>query len=215
MPHALLPRKSVWARSEALWTALCFHIVCMLRMGIAHPLQLLSVGEAGENVPELKEKVSLREAYSQLWAVIRLPSMRVFSVILITCRLGMLPAEQVRPRLLAVHQTSQLGGTYNSGAFALLLMGAWCSNFHELAMQAAPLKLLDKGVSKEALAGLVLLEFPCEMLSAVLAGRWAHTSSPFVPWMYAYRIRLVMAVLTTTVVSKPDMASLPTSARLL
>ena len=40
------------------------------------------------------------------------------------------------------------------------------------AEQAAPLKLLEKGVSKEALAGLVLLEFPCELLSAVLAGRW-------------------------------------------
>ena len=39
------------------------------------------------------------------------------------------------------------------------------------AEQAAPLKLLEKGVSKEALAGLVLLEFPCELLSAVLAGR--------------------------------------------
>ena len=37
--------------------------------------------------------------------------------------------------------------------------------------KAAPLKLLEKGVSKEALAGLVLLEFPCELLSAVLAGR--------------------------------------------
>ena len=55
-------------------------------------------------------------------------------------------------------------------------------------------------MSKEALAGLVLLEFPCEMLSAVLAGKWAHASSPFRPWMWAYRVRLVMALLTTTVV---------------
>lgn len=46
--------------------------------------------------------------------VLRLPSVRLLSVVLVTCRLGMLPAEA-----------------------------------------AAPLKLLEKGATKEALAGLV------------------------------------------------------------
>jgi PAT family acetyl-CoA transporter-like MFS transporter 1 len=59
--------------------------------------------------------LGLREAYAQLFAVVRLPAVRKLALVLLAFRLGMLPAEQ-----------------------------------------AAPLKLLEKGVSKEALAGLVV-----------------------------------------------------------
>eukprot|EP00889_Picochlorum_renovo_P005421 jgi/Picre1/32451/NNA_007797.t1 len=65
------------------------------------------------------------------------------------------------------------------------------------AESAAPLKLLEKGVSKEALASLVLIEFPIELLSALVAGRWAASSHPLRPWLVGYRIRLVMAAATT------------------
>jgi len=61
-----------------------------------------------------EKDLSLADAYEQLWRVIRLPSVRVFAILLVTFRLAVLPAEAV-----------------------------------------APLKLLEKGVSKEALAGLV------------------------------------------------------------
>ena len=61
-----------------------------------------------------EKDLSLADAYEQLWRVVRLPSVRVFAVLLVTFRLAVLPAEAV-----------------------------------------APLKLLEKGVSKEALAGLV------------------------------------------------------------
>ena len=76
------------------------------------------------------------------------------------------------------------------------------------AEQAAPLKLLEKGVSKEALAGLVLLEFPCELASAVLAGRWASSPTPFTPFMLGYKIRLVMAAAVTLVVSHHCVSSM-------
>ena len=76
------------------------------------------------------------------------------------------------------------------------------------AEQAAPLKLLEKGVSKEALAGLVLLEFPCELASAVLAGRWASSPTPFTPFMMGYKIRLVMAAAVTLEVSHTAVLSL-------
>jgi PAT family acetyl-CoA transporter-like MFS transporter 1 len=65
------------------------------------------------------------------------------------------------------------------------------------AESAAPLKLLEKGVSKEALAGLVLIEFPIELVSAVVAGRWAASSHPLRPWLAGFKIRLTMAFLTT------------------
>lgn len=56
-------------------------------------------------------------------------------------------------------------------------------------------------VPYSAPAGLILLEFPCELVSAVVAGRWAAASSPFKPWMVAFRVRLLMAAATTTIVS--------------
>ncbi|KAK9809613.1 hypothetical protein WJX73_007530 [Symbiochloris irregularis] len=68
------------------------------------------------------------------------------------------------------------------------------------AEQAGPLKLLEKGVSKEALAGLVLLEFPCELLSALVAGRWAARTSPFNPFLKGFFLRLCIAALLTVVV---------------
>jgi hypothetical protein len=42
------------------------------------------------------------------------------------------------------------------------------------AESAAGFKLLDKGVAKEALAALVLVQFPVELLSAVIAGRYTY-----------------------------------------
>ena len=62
----------------------------------------------------MEVQLPVREAYARLWRVVRLPSVQLLALVLLTCRLGVLPAEQ-----------------------------------------AAPLKLLEKGVTKEALAGLV------------------------------------------------------------
>lgn len=49
----------------------------------------------------------------------------------------------------------------------------------------------------------VLLEFPCELFSAVLAGRWAAGDAPFTPWMRGYWLRLAMAAAATTMVRLP------------
>ncbi|GAB4813183.1 hypothetical protein N2152v2_000229 [Parachlorella kessleri] len=68
------------------------------------------------------------------------------------------------------------------------------------AEAAAPLKLLEKGATKEALAGLVLITFPTELISAVVAGRWATSPHPFTPWLIGYRMRLALAALSTLAV---------------
>jgi len=65
------------------------------------------------------------------------------------------------------------------------------------AESVAPLKLLEKGVSKESLASLVLIEFPIELLSALVAGRWAASSHPLRPWLVGYKIRLYVSMATT------------------
>ncbi|KAH7621278.1 hypothetical protein Ndes2526B_g03619 [Nannochloris sp. 'desiccata'] len=68
------------------------------------------------------------------------------------------------------------------------------------AETAGPLKLLEKGVSKEALAGLVLVEFPIELLVAVVSGRWAASTHPLRPYFTGYKLRLFLAGAVTTVV---------------
>lgn len=62
---------------------------------------------------------------------------------------------------------------------------------------AGALKLLEKGVARESLAGLVLLEFPIELISAVLAGRWVSDENALKPLLIGYNFRLVIAVFTT------------------
>jgi len=69
-----------------------------------------------------------------------------------------------------------------------------------VAEGAGTLKLLEKGVSKEALAGIVLLEFPIELFSAVLAGKWVSGDDAFSPFVMAYHGRLTVAAMTTYLV---------------
>jgi hypothetical protein len=52
-----------------------------------------------------------------------------------------------------------------------------------------------------ARAPQVLLEFPCELFSAVLAGRWAAGAAPLTPWMRGYWLRLLTAAAATTLVT--------------
>jgi hypothetical protein len=80
-----------------------------------HPSdQHAAASSRGGEKEGLEEPPPLREAYLQLWRVVRLPAVRQLALVLVICRLGMLTAEA-----------------------------------------AAPLKLLEKGASREALAGLV------------------------------------------------------------
>ncbi|KAF8059178.1 hypothetical protein HT031_005350 [Scenedesmus sp. PABB004] len=105
-------------------------------------------------------RAEISAAYVQLWEVVRLPAIWGLSALLLSYRLGVLPAES-----------------------------------------AASLKLLDKGVAKEALAALVLLQFPVELASAVIAGRWAAAHSPIQPFLAGYFVRLGMAVALTGLAS--------------
>lgn len=125
------------------------------------PEQEEGAGRVNATPEDDKEKEdTLSQAYAKLLRVATLPAVLQLSVLLLVCRLGMLPAEAI-----------------------------------------APLKLLEKGVSKEALAGLILIEFPMELASALIAGRWASASRPFAPWIAGYRARLAVAAATVAVVA--------------
>jgi len=57
------------------------------------------------------------------------------------------------------------------------------------------LKFLEAGFPKESMALLVLIDFPFEILFAVLAGRWSAAESPLKPWLGAYSFRLALAAI--------------------
>ncbi|RXK40477.1 acetyl-CoA transporter [Tremella mesenterica] len=78
-----------------------------------------------------------------------------------------------------------------------------------------PLKLLEKGLSREDLAVAVLLDFPAQMIAGWLAAKWSRPSPPsrhplsgsqgggnhvLRPWVYAFWARLGMAGIATLVV---------------
>lgn len=46
---------------------------------------------------------------------------------------------------------------------------------------------------KNQLSPQVLAEFPMELVSAVVAGRWAASAHPFRPWLAGYCARLGLA----------------------
>lgn len=96
--------------------------------------------------------MEIRDAYGQLWRVVRLPAVLWLGMLLLTYRLGLIAAES---------------------AFAL--------------------KLIEKGVPKEAVAGLVLLQFPLELVAAVAAGSWTARSGPVTPFMVGLTGRLAAA----------------------
>lgn len=52
----------------------------------------------------------------------------------------------------------------------------------------------------EASRAQVLLEFPIEVVSALVAGRWAASASASRPFLAGYRLRLGMAAVVTTMV---------------
>ena len=128
----------------------------------------------GEPLPPRDARRALTRvaaAYADLAAVARLPAVRRLGVLLLTCRLAVLPAEAV-----------------------------------------APLALASKGVSTQAVAGLVLLQLPAELVAALLAGRAAAAGSASRAWVGGYWLRLAAAAATTlVVVTMPDGGAAPSS----
>mmetsp|Transcript_13937 Transcript_13937/g.35909 ORF Transcript_13937/g.35909 Transcript_13937/m.35909 type:complete len:410 (-) Transcript_13937:525-1754(-) len=57
--------------------------------------------------------------------------------------------------------------------------------------RAVVMQLLDRGFPEQYLAGLALLQFPFEIIFAVLAGRWSRGDKPLGAWFNAYVWRII------------------------
>lgn len=69
----------------------------------------------------------------------------------------------------------------------------------KVAFQAADavtnLKFIEKGLSKEDLALVVLIDFPFEIIFGYYAAKWSTGARPLNPWLWGYVLRLGTAVL--------------------
>lgn len=78
------------------------------------------------------------------------------------------------------------------------------------------LKLVEKGLSKEDLALVVLIDFPFQILGGWLAGRWSVGEHKLLPWLHGYWIRLGFALMSMGLVRWfPRTGPVPTSFLLL
>lgn len=70
----------------------------------------------------------------------------------------------------------------------------------KIAFQAAEavtnLKLIEKGLSKEDLALVVLIDFPFEIIFGYYAAKWSTGPRPLRSWLWAYVLRLVFALIS-------------------
>ncbi|KAI0062645.1 hypothetical protein BV25DRAFT_1915799 [Artomyces pyxidatus] len=65
---------------------------------------------------------------------------------------------------------------------------------------ATSLKMVEKGLGKEDLAGAVLIDFPFQIVGGWLAARWSRGDRPLRPWLLAFWPRLVYGLVATAVV---------------
>ncbi|CCM01313.1 uncharacterized protein FIBRA_03362 [Fibroporia radiculosa] len=86
--------------------------------------------------------------------------------------------------------------------------------FAKIAFQAhdaaTSLKMVEKGLGREDLAMVVLIDFPFQIFSGWLAGRWSRGDKPLRPWIYAYWPRLALTAIAGLMVyyfPKPPIAT--------
>lgn len=65
---------------------------------------------------------------------------------------------------------------------------------------ATGLKLVEKGLKREDLALVVLIDFPFQIMGGWLAAKWSRGDRPLRPWIYAFWPRLVFAFIATFIV---------------
>ena len=62
------------------------------------------------------------------------------------------------------------------------------------------LKLVEKGLNKEDLALVVLIDFPFQIIGGWLAARWSTGAKAMRPWLWAFWARLGFAIIYMAIV---------------
>ena len=73
------------------------------------------------------------------------------------------------------------------------------------------LKMVEKGLPKEDLALIVLIDFPFQIIGGWVAARWSTGNKALRPWLYAFWLRLGFAVFSMLVIKVFPTSPIPMS----
>lgn len=65
---------------------------------------------------------------------------------------------------------------------------------------ATSLKMIEKGLHREDLAIIVLIDFPFQIMGGWFAAKWSRGDTPLRPWIYAFFPRIILAFIATLMV---------------
>lgn len=83
---------------------------------------------------------------------------------------------------------------------SLIIVHLLCKLAFQANEAATNLKLLEKGLSKEDLSLIVLIDFPFEVIFGYYAAKWSTGTAPLEPWLLGFLGRLAYALCSMIVV---------------
>ncbi|KAG2155391.1 acetyl-coenzyme A transporter 1 [Suillus clintonianus] len=83
---------------------------------------------------------------------------------------------------------------------ALIIMHFFAKIGFQANEAVTSLKMIEKGLGREDLAIVVLIDFPFQILGGWFAAKWSSGDKPLRPWIWAFWPRLAFAFLSTLIV---------------
>ncbi|KAI6134036.1 acetyl-coenzyme A transporter 1-domain-containing protein [Pisolithus croceorrhizus] len=83
---------------------------------------------------------------------------------------------------------------------SLIIMHCFAKVGFQANEAVTSLKMIEKGLGREDLAIVVLIDFPFQIVGGWLAAKWSSGNRPLRPWIWAFWPRLAFALLSTLIV---------------
>ncbi|KAL4068251.1 acetyl-coenzyme A transporter 1-domain-containing protein [Scleroderma yunnanense] len=83
---------------------------------------------------------------------------------------------------------------------SLILMHCFAKIGFQANDAVTSLKMVEKGLGREDLAIVVLIDFPFQIIGGWLAAKWSRGDKPLRPWIWAFWPRLAFALLSSLIV---------------
>lgn len=122
--------------------------------------------------------MTIKKTYSTIWEICKLP--RTDEPLFCIHRIATDSVASDVQALIVLHLFSKLGRAPDDAVTSL--------------------KLVEKGLGREDLAIVVLIDFPIQIFGGWLAARWSTGDKPLRPWFYAFWPRWVFSVMALFIV---------------
>jgi MFS transporter, PAT family, solute carrier family 33 (acetyl-CoA transportor), member 1 len=121
--------------------------------------------------------LNVKKVYQIMWRILRLRRLCMHNSSLTWSEMVLYKDVWI---LCTIHFTSKIGTIANDSITSL--------------------KLIEKGLRKEQLSIIVTIDFVVQLFGGYYAARWAKGDRPLRPWIYAYWVRLGLAVTSMGVI---------------